>query len=394
MISRIAVRVRWLRRKLSRTHWAARLLGIKSPLGQTEQPGLIMIQIDGLSRTQMERAVEEGNMPFLARLIRRGHFSLENFYSGVPSTTPAVQGEIFFGVKTAVPSFQFLHRKTGKVMRMYEADSAAEIEEDLTKRCPDPLLKNGHCYSNIYRAGADRSRYCSQDLAPDELLRRLHPFKSLILSIIYLPKILRMICLAIVEFGLAIIDAIKGLYDREDFLVEFGFVPARVVVCIVLRELIRFRVLLDIERGSQTIHANFLGYDEQAHRRGPGSPFAHWTLKGIDDTVRDIYRAAMHSVYRDYELIVYSDHGQEHATPFAKRHGRDLDVALGEVFSQGSLSGRPIWMRKMPELVGNTLESTTWSPVTPCTWKSRSTTELRGSVPMRAAPKRCVAMKL
>ena len=29
MISRIAVRLRWLRRNASRTHWAARLLGIR-----------------------------------------------------------------------------------------------------------------------------------------------------------------------------------------------------------------------------------------------------------------------------------------------------------------------------------------------------------------------------
>jgi len=356
LISRIAVRLRWLRRKAGRTHWAARILGIKTPAGETDQPGLIMIQIDGLARTQLERAVQGGNMPFLARLIRRQHFTLENFYSGVPSTTPAVQGEIFFGVKAAVPAFQFLHRKTGKVMRMYEAESAAEIEGDLEQQCPEPLLKDGHSYSNIYRAGSSRSRYCSQDLAPDEMLKHLHPFKSLLLSLVYAPRILRMLLLAVVEVGLALVDAVKGLFERQDFLMELRFVPARVLVCIVLRELIRFRVLLDIERGSQTIHANFLGYDEQSHRRGPGSAFAHWTLKGIDRAVRDIYRAASHSGFRDYELIVYSDHGQEHTEAYSKRHGRDLDVALGEVFARGPMAAYPVWMRKMPELVGNTLD--------------------------------------
>lgn len=356
MISRIAVRLRWFRRKISRTHWAALLLGIHTPAGETEEPGLIMIQIDGLSRSQLERAVEQGNMPFLARLIRRNHFTLENFYSGVPSTTPAVQGEIFYGVKAAVPSFQFLRRGSGAILRMYEASAAAEIEKEMLERCPEPLLKDGHAYSNIYRAGAARSRYCSQDLAPDELLRKLHPFKCLILGIVYAPKILRMLGLAVLELGLALVDAIKGFFDREDFGREMAFVPARVVVCIVLREMIRFRVLLDIEKGVQTIHANFLGYDEQSHRRGPSSPFAHWTLKGIDSAIRDIYRAATQSSYRDYELMVYSDHGQEHTTPYAKKHGRELDEALVDVFARGPLDGSPIWMRKMPELLGNTLD--------------------------------------
>lgn len=356
MISSIAVRLRWLRRKISRTHWAALLLGVKRPSGETDEPGLILIQIDGLSRTQLEAAIKRGRMPFLARLMKRGHFTLESFYSGLPSTTPAVQAEIFYGVRAAVPAFQFLHRPSGKVMRMYEAESAVEIEKVLEESCAEPLLKDGHAYSNIYRAGATRTRYCSQDLAPDELLRRLHPFKSLLLIVVYLPKILRMIGLALVEVVLALVDAVKGLYEREDFFREAAFVPARVAVCILLRELIRFRVLLDIERGTQVIHANFLGYDEQAHRRGPDSAFAHWTLKGIDGTIRDIYRAGHQSDHRDYELMIYSDHGQEHTEPYEKRYGRSLDTALAEVFAEGPLADRAIWGRKTPELVGNTLD--------------------------------------
>ncbi|QJE97767.1 endonuclease/exonuclease/phosphatase family protein [Luteolibacter luteus] len=315
-----------------------------------------MVQIDGLSRAQLEKAVQEGNMPFLARLIRRKHFTLENFYSGVPSTTPAVQGEIFYGVRAAVPSFQFLCRDQAKILRMYEAEAAAEIEQEMLKECSEPLLKGGHSYSNIYRAGSVRSRYCSQDLAPDELLRQLHPLKTVLLSIAYAPRILRMIGLAILEAVLGLVDAVKGLYEREDFLTEMAFVPARVVVCIALREMIRFRVLLDIERGVQTIHANFLGYDEQSHRRGPSSDFAHWTLKGIDRAIRDIYRAANHSTYRDYELMIYSDHGQEATEPYERRFGRGLDTALAGVFARGPLDGAPVWMRKMPELVGNTLD--------------------------------------
>lgn len=354
MISRIAIRLRWLRKNASRTHWAARLLGIRVPAGEADLPGLIILQIDGLSRTQMERALEDGHLPYLARLIRRGHFTLESFYSGVPSTTPAVQGEIFFGVRTAVPSFEFLRRKSGKVFRMYEANAAAEIEADLSARCHEPLLKGAHAYSDIYGAGAARSRYCSRDLAPDKFVKRMSLWKGLVLTILYAPKILRMGALALLELGLAILDLCKGLYEREDFIKEIMFVPARVLVCIVLREMIRFRVLLDIECGVQVIHANFLGYDEQAHRRGPDSAFAHWTLKGIDRAVRDICRVAGHSSYRDYEWIIHSDHGQERAVPFSRRHGREIDVALSEVFSKGPLSGTEFWMSKVPGIVGNT----------------------------------------
>ncbi|MCU0751036.1 MAG: endonuclease, partial [Akkermansiaceae bacterium] len=121
-----------------------------------------MLQIDGLSRTEFDRALRRGRMPFLARLIRRGHFTLEDFYSGVPSTTPAVQGEIFYGIHAAVPSFEFLRRSSGRIFRMYEAAASREIEEELLNASPKPLIEGGHVYSDIYRAGAASSHYCSQ----------------------------------------------------------------------------------------------------------------------------------------------------------------------------------------------------------------------------------------
>ncbi len=356
MISRIALRWRWLRRMVSRNLWAARLLGVKHPHGEASEPGLILIQFDGLSRTQFEKAVQAGRLPFLAKLIAREHFSLETFYSGVPSTTPAVQGEIFFGVRAAVPSFQFLRRAEAQEFRMFEADSALEIEEELLKACPEPLLQGGNGYSNIYRAGAARSFYCSRDFAPAEIWRRLKLFRLLLLCIVYLPKIVRMAALAVVEIALAVFDAVGGLFNRQNLFKELAFVPARVAVCVVLREAIRFRVLLDIERGERLMHANFLGYDEQSHRRGPSSAFAHWSLKALDSAVRDIYMAANDSRYRDYELMIYSDHGQERSTPYSVKYERDFDEALREVFSRGPLAGRDLWMRKNSDLVGGTVE--------------------------------------
>ncbi len=326
------------------------------PVGETDAPGLILLQIDGLSRVQMEDAVRNGKMPFISKLLRRGHFTAEDFYSGLPSTTPAVQGEIFFGIRTAVPSFEFLRRKSGKVFRMYESTAAAEIQKELESRCPDPLLKGGRAYLDIYRAGAEDSRYCSEDTAFREILRRLWPCKWLLLVVVYIPMLLRAVALILIEFGLAIVDAAKGLRQRETFYHEFGFIPARVFFSILLRELVRFRVLLDIERGVQVIHANFLGYDEQAHRRGPDSAFAHWTLKGIDRAVRDICRAADFSDYRDYEWIVFSDHGQERTLPFVKKNGREIDAAVREVFSCGPLAGRDIWMSRLPETIGHMVQ--------------------------------------
>ncbi len=352
MISRVARRFRVLRRKMSRTRWAARLFGVHLPRGENPEPGIILIQIDGLARRHLEQGAGKGRLPFISRSMKKGRLHLGTFYSGVPSTTPAVQAEIFFGVKAAVPAFQFMRRDTGRIFRMFEPTSAAQLESELLEKCPEPLLKDGHAYSNIYRAGAPRSWYCAQDLAVSVILNKSRPLKWLFLSVVYIWKILRMAGLALIELCLALIDCARGLFEKEDLMKELVFVPARIGVCILLREFIRFRVLLDIERGVRVIHANFLGYDEQAHRRGPDSDFAYWTLKGIDAAVRDIWRAAHRSDYRDYEVIIYSDHGQERTRQYAATHGRTIDQALTEVFAEGPLEGTEVFLPGSPKRVG------------------------------------------
>ncbi|MDA3874009.1 MAG: endonuclease/exonuclease/phosphatase family protein [Kiritimatiellae bacterium] len=357
MISRVSLYMRWFRKRISRIRLASHLIGKRVHKEHSNRPGLIMIQVDGLSRKQIETALKKGRLPFLSRLIREQHFSMENFYSGIPSTTPAVQAEIFYGRRTAVPAFHFLQRETGRALKMLEPEAARDIDAMLKETEKDSLIKGGRSYSNIYQADAETSRYCAVDFAQDEILRNLHPLKGLVLAIAYFPRVLRIIALSILEFALALFDVCLGLFKRHTLMKELQFVPARIGICIVLRELIRFRILLDIENGVRLVHANFLGYDEQAHRRGPDSAFAHWTLRGIDKTLRDIYRAAHRSDIRDYELILYSDHGQEHSEYFEARNGRTLQEALGAVFAEGPLQGHEIWQRQspVPEQIGNTL---------------------------------------
>src|SRR4051812_4308503 len=88
---------RAVRRWYSRSDWGRRLLRRGSPPSD-DGDGLVMIQIDGLSRQQLEIALKTGTMPFLQRLLAREGYELQTHYSGVPSTTSAVQAELFFGV--------------------------------------------------------------------------------------------------------------------------------------------------------------------------------------------------------------------------------------------------------------------------------------------------------
>jgi len=306
-----------------------------------------MIQIDGLSRHQFEAAADGGRLPFLRSLVSRGQLELHSFYSGIPSTTPAVQAEIFFGIKTAVPSFEFMQRSSGRICRMYHPAAVASVEAQLSALSGKPLLDGGHSYANIYRAGASGSWYCGEDLELGLMLRRFHLLKTSLLALAYLPAVLRLIGLTLLEALLAFFDMLRGLLDRN-LLRELMFIPARISVCLIVREMVRFRVLLDIQAGTRVVHANFLGYDEQAHRRGPDSAFAHWSLKGIDRAIRDIYRATKRTTSRHYEVLVYSDHGQESSLALEKKIGRPFESAMQEVLLRDSLVACKIYFPRAP----------------------------------------------
>jgi hypothetical protein len=189
-------------------------------------------------------------------------------------------------------------------------------------------LKGGKSYSNIFTGGADEARYCIQTMRLRSLRHLISSVKLCMILALQPQKIFRILGYGILEAGLAWRDFFRGVGQGKNFFKELKFIPTRVLVCILLRELIRIRVKIDVARGAPIVHASFLGYDEQSHRRGPESAFAHWTLKGIDAAVADIHRAMQKSRCRIYRMVVYSDHGQEAVVPFEKHLGKSPQAAI------------------------------------------------------------------
>lgn len=293
--------------------------------------GLVLIQIDGLSLHQFQHALKKNKMPFIQKLISEGKYNLKPVYSGLPSSTPAFQGELFYGVKTSVPAFEFIDRKESRRHVSFYPNTAEKLARTLAKR-GEPLLKNGHAYATLFSGGAAEARYCSETMDLDSLVDAANPLKLLVILLLHLGKLLRIIGYALIECMLAVTDFFKGVFKGRHIVKEFTFIPARIAICAILRELVRFRMKMDIVRGVPIAAANLLGYDEQAHRRGPHSAFAHWSLKGIDDVVNDIYLTAMRAECRNYRVIVYSDHGQEAVTSYDACFGMSVKTAARRLF--------------------------------------------------------------
>ncbi len=292
--------------------------------------GIIFIQIDGLSHDQLQRAMANGSMPFLSRLLRREHYQLHSLYSGLPSSTPSFQGELFYGPRCAVPAFGFRDHRSGRLAKMFTREVVRGVQDRL-QRQGEGLLTGGSSYCNIYDGGAAETHFCASSLGWDEILKSVNPLKLATVLACHGWSFVRTLALLLIELFLGVLGFLRGAMSGRELWQELMMIPARVVVVILMRELSTIGATMDAARGLPVIHLNLLGYDEQAHRRGPGSAFAHWTLKGIDAAIRRLWDSAHRSARRHYDLWVYSDHGQEHTTPYQYVVGIPIQEVVAEV---------------------------------------------------------------
>jgi len=289
-----------------------------------------MIQIDGLSMHELEHAMSTGRMPFIKKLLDRDHYQLHSVYSGIPSSTPAVHGELFYGVKACVPAFRFKRPEDKRSAIMLDSDLAMSIQKTLEKQ-GEPLLQGGSAYSDMFDGGASEASFCASSLGWQNLIPTGNAFKMLVFSVVNFLSVLRVILLVVVELTLSIIDLVRGVLGGQNIIKELLFIPVRIATAVLLREFVSIGVKLDAARGLPVIHANFLSYDEQAHRRGPDSRFALWSLKGIDNAIARIWKSAKQSEYRDYDIWIYSDHGQEKTIAYPTVYGRSIHDAVNDV---------------------------------------------------------------
>ncbi|MDZ4779243.1 MAG: endonuclease/exonuclease/phosphatase family protein [Planctomycetia bacterium] len=301
--------------------------------------GLILIQIDGLSIARLRRATTMGAMPFLKRLLDRNEYQLRTMYSGLPSTTPAVQGELFYAVQQAVPAFGYVPRGAAEPVWMNDSEQAERVEATLCSQ-QDGILQGGSAHSNIFSGGAAEPRFCAATMGGGTKDKSARSGPSVLRAMLQTQSLLRAAGETAVELGVAVYDFAQGVLQGHLVRPEMRIIPSRVAVGVLLRDAITSAACYDAERGLPVIQLNYLGYDEKAHCRGPGSRFAFRALRGIDRSIQRIWKAAARSDARKYQLWVYSDHGQEEVEPYEPKYGRTLQEAVEAIWNVAPQGGK------------------------------------------------------
>ncbi len=283
--------------------------------------GFVGIQIDALAFEDLERALAEGHMPFLRRLIERDGWDIRRYPAGLPSATPAAQASIFHGTKDRIPAFRFYEKKDRRVIIGSQAPSMQYIRD----RLPDHgVLDGGSSYVNLYDGGAERAVWTLSDRNRRPLLENLGGGRMLLLLALHPIRTVRMMLVAVLEYLREERDRlVSQLRGRNTYY--WWYLPfLHVGTNVVLRELQTLAVLLDIHLGVPAIYTTYNAYDEFAHHFGPSSRTAYKSLRALDRRIREIFKSVNRIPGRPYDIYILSDHGQTPSIPYRVKYGETL----------------------------------------------------------------------
>ncbi|HWO05549.1 MAG TPA: hypothetical protein VNQ54_12190, partial [Methylomirabilota bacterium] len=91
----------------------SRWMRLAPPLGETSRRRFLIVQIDGLSRTLLDRALAGGSLRGLRGLLASGRLACRDLSVGLPSSTPAFQAAIMYGGRPDIPGFHFYDKRAG-----------------------------------------------------------------------------------------------------------------------------------------------------------------------------------------------------------------------------------------------------------------------------------------
>ncbi|HEX6868385.1 MAG TPA: alkaline phosphatase family protein, partial [Candidatus Limnocylindrales bacterium] len=298
---------------------------MKRQVGKTDDPGLVIIQIDGLAHPILAGRVRAGSVNTMASWIRSGTHTLSKWEPLLPSMTSASQAGILHGTNDGIPAFRWYERDRQKLMVSSSPADAAEIVGRLSNG--EGLLSNeGASICNLMTGDATRA-YITTGALKDEA----HGLgeSSAFLGFFFSPTgYLRSFTLFLGEF-------IKERYQyrrtrragvQPQMHRGFKYAGMRAASNVLLRDVNTSLIIDEMYRGANVIYCDFTDYDELAHHCGPERVESLEALDGVDRAIGTLVKAA-EDAPRPYRFVILSDHGQSLGATFKQRYGQ----SLGEV---------------------------------------------------------------
>jgi uncharacterized membrane protein YvlD (DUF360 family) len=299
----------------------ARAARRRGQVTETEVPGVLFLEIDGLAHDVLMRALQDGSAPHLASWVRGGSHKLRCWETDWSSQTGACQAGLLHGSNEDMPAFRWWEKERGKAIVTNHPRDAEEIE----RRHSDGrglLHADGASRANILSGDAPHSM-----LTMSTALRRRRPIGKDYAAYFAQPyAAARTLVLSIAEIARERRAARSQVRDdvRPRIHRSRAYVFARAWGTVVQRDLQVATVIGDVLSGRPVIYTTFLAYDEVAHHSGIERHDALAVLRDLDRQIARIARAC-EDAPRPYRLVILSDHGQSQGETFRDRYGETLE---------------------------------------------------------------------
>jgi uncharacterized membrane protein YvlD (DUF360 family) len=288
---------------------------------ESDVPGVVFLEIDGLAHDVLHRALSDGSAPNLAAWLRRGSHQLRRWETDWSSQTGACQAGLLHGNNDDMPAF-----------RWWEKDRDAAIVTNHPRDAEELERRHSDGQGLLHADGASRANILSGDaphsmLTMSTALRRRRPIGRDYAAYFARPyAVARTLVLVFAEVARERRAARSQVRDdicpRIARSRSYAFVRAWATV--VQRDLQVAAVVGDVLAGRPAIYTTFLAYDEVAHHSGIERHDALAVLRDLDRQIARVATACAEAP-RPYRLVVLSDHGQSQGETFADRYRETLE---------------------------------------------------------------------
>jgi uncharacterized membrane protein YvlD (DUF360 family) len=332
-------------------------LMIQRATGHTDQPGVVIIQIDGLAHPILAARMRAGSVNTMASWVRGRTHKLSRWEAILPSMTSGSQAGILHGNNDGIPAFRWYERDRQHLMVSSNPVDAALIVSRLSNG-EGLLSNNGASICNLLSGDATRS-YLTTAVIKSEG-GGIGDSKAF-LGFFFSPTgYLRSFTMFLGEFSKEMFQARRtrraGITPQMHRGLKYA--GMRAASNVLLRDVNVALIIEEMYRGTNVIYADFTDYDELAHHCGPERVESFEALDGVDAAIATLVKATDEAP-RPYKFIVLSDHGQSLGETFLQRYG----VSLGE-FVRGLMSGRATLIETKTKAEGSVFVNSMLSEIT------------------------------
>ncbi len=303
-------------------------------VARTDAPGIIYLEIDGLSLPVLRRAIRDGNVPTMARWIAEHGYHLAEWETDLSSQTGASQAGILLGSNEDISAFRWVEKETGTMMVCSSASDCAEIERRHSTGIG--LLTDGGASRGNLLSGEAEAAILTVSRMDAE--KRANPgYRAFLANGFNVTRLLVLYFWEVVlEWTAAARQKRRDVRPRGHRGGSYPFL--RGAMCVFIRDLIVYSVLTDMMRGRPAVYATFASYDEVAHHSGLERADTLEALRKLDQQFARVENARRYAP-RPYEIVVLSDHGQTQGATFKQRHGYGLDELVERSLARGDVAG-------------------------------------------------------